>query len=185
VTEVDLPSCETLPEKSECERLAELEARVLALEKALAERFVVPDGGESERETEPAPPRRLRWLPKESCLTENPRQPFDARREDTLVYNLQQSAGATIAIRSLVGDATARHLADRIKAIFERAAWNVRGVDEVSMQVDEHGLVLAAGSLPAPPHLATAYLAFLAAGIPVTSRLDPQLGQDDAVLCVV
>ena len=68
--------------------------------------------------------------------------------------------------------------------MFERSSWTVVGVDEVVLPASHHGLALAGGALPTPPDLASAYMAFTAAGFDLVPRLDPSLDPHDAVLIV-
>jgi hypothetical protein len=166
--------------RAEVERLTGLEARVTALEIAM--------GLHPEPQPEPvessSPAVHLRWLPRTDVDTEESDFSLDPTREAILQYNLQQSPGKAISIRSAVGDPIARQLAERFKAVFERSSWRVVGVDEVVVPLAHHGLALAGGALPTPPDLASAYIAFTAAGFDLVPRLDPSLEPNDAVLIV-
>jgi hypothetical protein len=137
-----------------------------------------------EPEENPSQPVHLRWLPRSVVDIEESDVSLDPTREAVLQHNLQQSPGKVIAIRSAIGDPIARQLAERFKAVFERSSWRVVGVDEVVVPLAHHGLALAGGSLPTPPDLASAYIAFTAAGFDLVPRLDPSLEPNDAVLIV-
>jgi len=166
--------------RSEIERLSGLEARVAALERELGLRIAAQP---EARET-PSPPVHLRWLSRNDVEAAQEDASLDPKREEILQYNLQQSPGKMIAIRSAAGDPIARQLAERFKAVFERSSWRVVGVDEVVVPTAQHGLALAGGALPTPPDLASAYIAFTAAGFDLVPRLDPSLEPNDAVLIV-
>jgi len=166
--------------RAEVERLSGLEDRVAALERALGLRIdaqpeVVEDTGH---------PVHLRWLSRDDAEAAQEDPSLDPKREEILQYNLQQSPGKMISIRSAAGDPIARQLAERFKAVFERSSWRVVGVDEVVLPMAQHGLALAGGALPTPPDLASAYIAFTAAGFDLVPRLDPSLEPNDAVLIV-
>ena len=165
--------------RAEVERLTGIEARVTALEQALGLHTAVEPEAES-----PAHPMHLRWLPRHDTDTEQADLSLDPMREAVLQHNLEQSPGKMIAIRSAAGDPIARDLAERFKAVFERSSWTVVGVDEVVLPTVHHGLALAGGALPTPPDLASAYMAFTAAGFDLVPRLDPSLDAHDAVLIV-
>jgi DNA-directed RNA polymerase subunit RPC12/RpoP len=166
--------------RAEVERLSELEGRVFALEIAMGLR-VEPIAEPTEG---PSQAVHLRWLPRSNADVEESDVSLDPAREAVLQYNLQQSPGKMIAIRSALGDPIARQLAERFKAVFERSSWRVVGVDEVAVPLAHHGLALAGGSLPTPPDLASAYIAFTAAGFDLVPRLDPSLEPNDTVLIV-
>jgi len=179
-TDLDRLKAELAELQGEVKRLAGLEARVAALEETLGIHFGTPD---AEPETV-ASPTHLRWLHRaETDSPENDRL-LDPRREAILQHNLQQSPGKLISIRSAMGDPVARELAERFKAVFERSSWRVDGVEEMPVSMAEHGLALAGGALPTPPDLATAYMAFTAAGFDFVPKLDPSLEPTDAVLIV-
>jgi hypothetical protein len=166
--------------RSEVDRLSDLETRISALEQALGLRVVA----QPEPEERSGSPVKLRWLPRIGTDSIESQDFLDPKREETLQHNLQQSPGKMIAIRSAAGDPIARQLAERLKAVFERSLWRVIGVDEVVVPMVEHGLALAGGALPTPPDLASAYIAFTAAGFDLVPRLDPSLDANDAVLIV-
>lgn len=166
--------------RAEVQRLSTLEARVAALERELNLRVEAePDAIESS-----GPPVHLRWLSRKDAEAAQEDPSLDPKREEILQHNLQQSPGKMIAIRSAAGDPIARQLAERFKAVFERSSWRVVGVDEVVLPTAQHGLALAGGALPTPPDLASAYIAFTAAGFDLVPRLDPALEPNDAVLIV-
>jgi DNA-directed RNA polymerase subunit RPC12/RpoP len=166
--------------RSEIARLSDLEARVIALEEAMGLRVIAqPEAPETS-----SSPVQLRWLPRVEPSSTESQDVLDSKREEILQHNLQQSPGKMIAIRSAAGDPVARQLAERFKAVFERSSWRVVGVDEIAVHTVEHGLALAGGALPTPPDLASAYIAFTAAGIDLIPRLDPSLEPNDAVLIV-
>lgn len=166
--------------RAEVERLSALEARVAALERELNLRVEA----QSDAIESSGPPVHLRWLSKKDAEAAHEDPSLDGKREEILQHNLQQSPGKMIAIRSAAGDPIARQLAERFKAVFERSSWRVVGVDEVVLPSAQHGLALAGGALPTPPDLASAYIAFTAAGFDLVPRLDPALEPNDAVLIV-
>lgn len=167
--------------RAEVERLSAMEARVAALERELSSLRIEaqPEVIESS-----AQPLHLRWLSRKDAEAAHEDAALDPKREEILLHNLQQSPGKMIAIRSAAGDPNARQLAERFKAVFERSSWRVVGVDEVVLPTAQHGLALAGGALPTPPDLASAYIAFTAAGFDLVPRLDPALEPNDAVLIV-
>lgn len=164
--------------RAEVERLSTLETRVAALERELGLRVEA----QPEVSENPGPPVHLRWISRNEAVQTD--SSLDPKREEILQYNLQQSPGKMIAIRSAAGDPMARQLAERFKAVFERSSWRVVGVDEMVVPMAQHGLALAGGALPTPPDLASAYIAFTAAGFDLVPRLDPTLDANDAVLIV-
>jgi hypothetical protein len=166
--------------RAEIERLSALEIRVAALETALGLRIEAPP----EEIEIPTQPMHLRWLHRDHTDVEDADFSLDPAREEILQHNLRQSPGKMISIRSAVGDPIARQLAEQFKAVFERSSWRVVGVDEMVVPLAHHGLALAGGSLPTPPDLASAYMAFTAAGFDLVPRLDPSLEPNDAVLIV-
>jgi hypothetical protein len=166
--------------RAEVERLSAIEERVAALERELGLRI----DAEPEVIEHPAQPIHLRWLSRIDAAAAQEDASLDPKREEILQHNLQQSPGKMIAIRSAAGDPIARQLAERFKAVFERSSWRVVGVDEMVVPAAHHGLALAGGALPTPPDLASAYIAFTAAGFDLVPRLDPTLEPNDAVLIV-
>ena len=166
--------------RSEVERFSNLEARISALEQALGLRVVAQPQSQEKSSSTP----QLRWLPRIEPSSIESYDVLDPKREEVLQHNLRQSPGKVIAIRSAAGDPIARQFAERLKSIFEQSSWRVVGVDEVVTSMVEHGLALAGGALPTPPDLASAYIAFTAAGFNLIPRLDPSLDPNDAVLIV-
>jgi DNA-directed RNA polymerase subunit RPC12/RpoP len=166
--------------RAEIERLSGLEARITELELAIGLRVIA----QPEPPEPPGTPLHLRWLPRIDVDRTSAQDWLDSKREETLQHNLQLSPGKVIAIRSAAGDPIARQLAERFKAVFERSSWRVMGVEEIVVPMVEHGLALAGGALPTPPGLASAYIAFTAAGFDLVPRLDPSLEPNDAVLIV-
>lgn len=166
--------------RAEVERLSGLEKRVAALERAIGIHVEL----QAEVAENSAQPVHLRWLSRKDAEAAEENASLDSKREEILQHNLQQSPGKMISIRSAAGDPIARQLAERFKALFERSSWKVVGVDEINVPTVHHGLALAGGALPTPPDLATAYIAFTAAGFDLVPRLDPNLDANDAVLIV-
>jgi hypothetical protein len=158
------------------ERIAKLEARISDLEARLSQpASPLPPAAE---------PVKLRWVHSDSAPETGPTPAFEAEREAALLHNLRVMPGQLIVIRSAAGDNDARRLAERFKAVFEKASWRVRGVEEIRLATVEHGIALAAATLPATREVTSTYLAFTAAGFSLESRLDPSLDWDEAVLTV-
>jgi hypothetical protein len=128
-------------------------------------------------------PARFRWI--RSTLDPAQGSASDSEREAALLHNLEIARGCRIVLRCAAGDPGARGTAERLKAIFERAAWAVRGIEEISPSgTSPCRIGLATAVLPATRALTATYFAFTAAGIPIEPRLDPSLAWDEAVLTV-
>ena len=119
----------------------------------------------------PVPPSRLRWLAAGEAFSPD----ISPAQEEALLHNLRTIAGQAITIRTITGNPFLRKCAESFKAIFERAGWAVRGVEEIPRTTVEAGLSLAVASLPVEKEAAATYLALKAAGFSPVPILDTAL----------
>ncbi len=148
------------------DQIAELEDRVARLEKMLADVL---------RATAEAGPLRMKCPPQEAT------EEFTPARADVLLRNLSTVDAHEITIQSPANDPEAWDRAEWFKAVFERAAWPVRGPEDGP--ADNRGLALAT-ALPVSPHAAATFLAFRASGFDLANAFDPTLGATEERLIV-
>jgi hypothetical protein len=163
--------------RARLDRLDDLEARVAALEKALAPmtsvRFRAIDA--------PHPPRHWKWVAPSMSHAD---AAFPEEIADALLHNLGNFDPQVLTIQATAGDQRARERAAKLKALFERAHWTVRGPREISGRGSETGLFLAVRGMPLASEAAAIYFALTASGFQLNSLLDPSLERDETVLIV-
>lgn len=151
----------------EFNRMAQLEARVEALEATLRDAMAA-----DRARRDGIGPKKLLWI------TTDPAHPADFSTEQGLVlfHNLAGVRTQAITIRTPAGDSAAREHAMWFKSIFERAGWIVRGPEEITPDVAVDGLSLAVPELPVAREAAATYFALKAAGFAPITVLDAALG---------
>jgi hypothetical protein len=149
-------------------RIEALEARVEALETALAKLL------EASQAAAEAGGRKLQWVSGERA----PVAAFSHEQGRVLSHNLGHVRTQAIEIRTPVGDNFARARAEWFKTIFEGAGWTVRGPEEVPVRAAAAGLSLGVPELPVAKDAAATYFALKAAGFEAITTLDDGLGVD-------
>ena len=160
----------TAKERSQSETL---EARVAALEAAVAALLVASHGAERGSEK-----KKLLWATADAA---DPLHAFVPERELALAHNLGTVAVREIIIRAPAGDLIAAERAACFRAIFERAGWTVRGPEYAAPDAVGTSLALGVPALPVGKEAAETYLALKAAGFEPVPVLDSTLvGSPDA-----
>lgn len=155
---------------SDQSRIEVLEARVAALEAALAGMSATKPAEERVIEK-----KKLQWVPGAA----DPTQEFSAERGRALAHNLGTVKTREITIRTPAGDRTAGERAGWFKEIFERAGWTVHGPKPIAADAAGCALELAVPELPVAKEAAETYLALKAAGFDPIAVLDPAPASGD------
>ncbi|MGC3992334.1 MAG: hypothetical protein QM796_22075 [Chthoniobacteraceae bacterium] len=145
-------------------RIEALEARLLLLEKAIAE---------AARES--AKPGGLKWLGKDQAADFSPAQ------EEVLRHNLQILPAHRITIQVPPDNETARTRAEWFKGVFESARWAVSGPLH-SLVEPKPGTLSIATALPVSREMADTFLALRAAGFVANAVFDPSLSGEGLLI---
>ncbi len=158
------------PDRSRTEGL---EARVAALESAVAALIVAGSAAERAAET-----KRLQWA---ATATADPSEAFSPDRERVLAHNLGTAKAREITFRIFADDPFSGGHAESLMKIFECAGWTVHGPEDAAPEAKRKLLVLGVPRLPVGKEAAETYLALKAAGFDPVPMIDPTLVMADDV----
>lgn len=158
------------PDRSRTEGL---EARVAALESAVAALIVAGSAAERAAET-----KRLQWA---ATATADPSEAFSPERVRVLAHNLGTAKAREITFRIFADDPFSSGHAESLMKIFESAGWTVHGPEDAAPEAKRKLLVLGVPRLPVGKEAAETYLALKAAGFDPVPMVDPTLVMADDV----
>lgn len=164
---VPQPASDTATEQQR--RIESLEARVAALEKALA------DATRTIGENIKAP--MTQWQPGESPPE------FSTAQAELLRDHLRIIQPHRITIQFPSDNAPARERAEWFRDVFERARWRVSGPETARVVSAKRELALAS-CLPVSAEVAATYQALRAAGFQPVAEFDPDLNETEERLIV-
>ena len=156
------------PDRSRTEGL---EARVAALESAVAALIVAGSAAERAAET-----KRLQWA---ATATADPSEAFSPERVRVLAHNLGTAKAREITFRIFADDPFSSGHAESLMKIFESAGWTVHGPEDAAPEAKRKLLVLGVPRLPVGKEAAETYLALKAAGFDPVPMVDPTLVMAD------
>jgi predicted nucleic acid-binding Zn-ribbon protein len=157
----------------EASRNSALEARVAALESAVAALIVA--GSDAGR---PDNTKKLEWA---VAATSEPSEANASERERALAHNLGTAKAREITFRIFRHDPAAYGRATALMKIFEHAGWTVRGPEDAAPEAKRKFLVLGVQKLPVGKEAAETYLALKAAGYDPMPMLDSTLPNSDDI----
>jgi hypothetical protein len=103
---------------------------------------------------------------------------------EKLLQRLRTFDRGTIVIQAPEGSEEAWRFASALKEAFVAGGWRVIGVKAVKTAREPNGLTLSSGTFPPPSEVTTVFSALVAAGIKLSTDLDPSQGKQHAVLFV-
>jgi len=112
------------------------------------------------------------------------KQPLSEIQHARLIKRLRAHPRHSIVIRAEAGDTHAVELAMALRGAFRDAGWAVAAVQLDSKRAPFPGLSLSTGTFPPPKEFIAAFGALEAAGLRVSSDLDPKQSASSVVLSV-
>lgn len=109
---------------------------------------------------------------------------LETRQRETLLRLLHTDAPQSVTFKVLAGNEDARRFAEFLQTAFRAAGWIVSDIGDTSGNTPAVGLALAAGVHPFPVEVTKIYRALTAAGLSVSSHMDPNQVHENAVLIV-